>query len=297
MKKVLFVCTGNTCRSPLAEAIFKSKVDDNFYCESRGTYTREGISAAENSIEYVKNKKINLDNFKSKQITKDDISEYDYIVTMTDAHKELLVDWTNDTVNNIYTYKELLEQEGDVKDPYGQDYEEYEKIGSYFEETMDKVINKIKNLNKLYIGCDHGGFELKEFIKQYLIENTNYDILDVGTHENKRVDYPDIAFKLCDKVIKEQAKGILICGTGIGIGICANKVKGIRCAMLSDTYSARLTKEHNDSNVIALGGRVIGQELAIEIVIAWLNAKFQGGRHKKRVDKIKKYENAGETNE
>ena len=139
---------------------------------------------------------------------------------------------------------------------------------------------------KIGIGSDHGGFELKEHIKDYL-EKEGIEYLDYGTNSLDSVDYPDYGRKLSEGVISgEVDKGIAICGTGIGISITCNKVKGIRCALCSDTYSARMSVEHNNANIIALGGRVIGRDLAIEIVSVWLNSKFQGGRHEKRINKI-----------
>ena len=139
---------------------------------------------------------------------------------------------------------------------------------------------------RIGIGSDHGGFELKEHIKDYL-EKEGIDYLDYGTNSLDSVDYPDYGKKLAEGVISgEVDKGIAICGTGIGISIACNKVKGIRCALCGDTYSARMSVEHNNANIIALGGRVIGKDLAVEIVSVWLKSQFQGGRHGRRVNKI-----------
>ena len=140
------------------------------------------------------------------------------------------------------------------------------------------------------IGSDHGGFELKEIIKKYLLEH-GYDVKDFGVNTTESVDYPDMAYPVCMSVVENECdKGILICGTGIGISIAANKVHGIRAALCSDCYSARMAKEHNNANVMVLGGRVIGSELAKEIVQTWLDAEFQGGRHENRVNKIHEIE-------
>ncbi len=140
------------------------------------------------------------------------------------------------------------------------------------------------------IGSDHGGFQLKNELIKYL-ESKDIDIKDFGCYTEDSVDYPDIAEIVCDSVVSgECEKGILVCGTGIGMSIAANKIKGIRAALLNDTFSARMTAAHNNSNVIALGGRVVGPELAKDIVDAYLNSEFLGGRHQARVDKIKKLE-------
>ena len=143
---------------------------------------------------------------------------------------------------------------------------------------------------KIAIGSDHAGFGLKETIKVFL-EEKGIDVKDFGTRSEERVDYPDYAFPLSESVAKgDEDFGILICGTGIGMSIVANKVKGIRASLCSDVYSAHSAREHNNANILCLGGRVLGEELAKEIVNAWLNASFLGGRHKRRIDKIASYE-------
>lgn len=141
------------------------------------------------------------------------------------------------------------------------------------------------------IGCDHGGFELKKVLMSFLTEK-GFEFTDEGTYDTNSVDYPDIAKKVCTKVQKGEAEfGILVCGTGIGMNICANKYKGIRAAQCSDTFSAKMTRRHNNTNVITMGGRVIGPELAKEIVFEFLTNEFEGGRHQARVDKIMEVEN------
>ena len=136
------------------------------------------------------------------------------------------------------------------------------------------------------IGSDHGGFELKEHIKKHL-EERSLEYKDFGCYDENSVDYPDIAEKVCNAINSGDAdKGILVCGTGIGISIAANKIDGIRAAHCHDVYSAEMTKRHNNANVICMGGRVIGRELAFKIIDAWLDAEFEGGRHQKRIDKI-----------
>ena len=136
------------------------------------------------------------------------------------------------------------------------------------------------------IGADHGGVNLKETVKKFL-EQKGIEYKDFGTNSTDSCDYPDYAKAVCDAVVSgEYDKGILICGTGIGMSIAANKVKGIRAAHVTDTYSAAKTREHNNANVICLGERITGCDLALEIVNAYLNAEFLGGRHQTRVDKI-----------
>jgi ribose 5-phosphate isomerase B len=143
---------------------------------------------------------------------------------------------------------------------------------------------------KIAIGSDHGGYALKEYIYQYLLE-AGYEVTDFGTHNEESCDYPVYAQKVAEAVAAgKYQRGILLCGTGIGISIAANKVPGIRCALVSDCYSARVSRQHNDSNVLALGGRVLGPELAIDIVKTWIAAAFESGRHQRRVDLIAELE-------
>lgn len=144
----------------------------------------------------------------------------------------------------------------------------------------------------IYIGCDHGGFALKQEIFKYIKEDLAEKIEDLGCYDTSSVDYPDYAEKVCRKVIAENAKGILICGTGIGISIAANKIPGIRCALCSEPFSAEMTRRHNNANVLAMGGRTVGTELAKSIVKAFLSTEFEGGRHQKRLDKISALEAA-----
>ena len=139
---------------------------------------------------------------------------------------------------------------------------------------------------KIAIGSDHGGFEYKKEIISNL-QNDGYDVKDFGTYSSGSCDYPDIAKPLAKAVAEgEYDRGILICGTGIGMSIAANKVKNIRASLCSDTFSARMTRMHNDSNILCLGERVIGAGLALDIVNIWLNTEFEGGRHQKRIDMI-----------
>jgi ribose 5-phosphate isomerase B len=144
---------------------------------------------------------------------------------------------------------------------------------------------------KIALGSDHGGFELKEAIKNYLKER-GIEYIDFGTDSTDSVDYPEFAEKVSKAVISgDGTKGILCCGTGIGISIAANKIPGIRCAVVSDTYSAQMSREHNNANVLALGGRVVGVGLALHIVEVWLNTEFSGGRHQNRINLITDIEN------
>ncbi|MCX5808166.1 MAG: ribose 5-phosphate isomerase B [Proteobacteria bacterium] len=143
---------------------------------------------------------------------------------------------------------------------------------------------------RLAIGSDHAGFELKEYIKRVLAIK-GYTLIDAGTDTNNSVDYSDFGFKVANLVSGgEVDRGILICGTGVGMSIVANKVKGIRASLAFDLYTAMQSRKHIDANILVLGARVTGQGLAEEIVDVWLNTPFEGGRHEKRVEKIMQFE-------
>lgn len=142
----------------------------------------------------------------------------------------------------------------------------------------------------LAIGSDHGGYELKKEIKD-LLDDKGIEYKDFGTDSGESVDYPEFAQPVAQAVAEgEYEKGILICGTGIGMSIAANKIKGVRAALCHNVYSARMTRRHNNSNVLTMGGRVIGADLAREIVKVWVEEDFDGGRHKRRIDKISQLE-------
>lgn len=144
---------------------------------------------------------------------------------------------------------------------------------------------------KIAIGCDHGGLEHKNAVKEHLQER-GFTVTDFGINENVSVDYPDIALPLSESVASgENDLGILICGTGIGMSLAANKVKGIRAAAVSEHFSAKYTRLHNNSNVLCLGGRVIGVGTALELVDLFVDTEFEGGRHQRRIDKITAIEN------
>ena len=157
---------------------------------------------------------------------------------------------------------------------------------------MPRLSSKNLKDKKSQIGlaCDHGGFELKEELKAYL-GSLGVEPVDLGTFNEDSVDYPDVGAMAAEKISRgELEKGILLCGTGIGMSIVANKFPGVRAALVNDLYSSRYSREHNDANILILGGRIVGKDLAKEIVKVWLETPFAGGRHQRRLDKIKALE-------
>lgn len=143
---------------------------------------------------------------------------------------------------------------------------------------------------KIAIAADHGGFELKNSMVEY-IKSLGNEVVDLGTNSADSVDYPDYAKKVCEEIQKGNCElGILICGTGIGMSLAANKFKGIRAACVSDVYSAKMSRNHNNANVLCIGARVVGDEVAKLIIKTFLENKFEAGRHQRRVDKIMSFE-------
>lgn len=147
-------------------------------------------------------------------------------------------------------------------------------------------------MKKIALGSDHAAYEFKKEIEQYLIEK-GYDVHDYGTYSTERADYPDYGFAVGEAVVKGECElGLLFCGTGIGISIAANKVRGVRCANCSEPYSAQMARRHNNANCLAIGARTVGIELAKMVVDAFLTTDFEsGGRHEMRVSKIDSYDN------
>lgn len=143
---------------------------------------------------------------------------------------------------------------------------------------------------RVVLGADHGGYELKEAVRTHL-EKQGFAVLDLGTHSSDSVDYPEYGFAVGNAILKGEADlGIAICGTGLGISIAANKIPGIRAVVCTETFSARMAREHNNANVLALGGRVVGVGLALDIVDIFLKTEFAGGRHARRINLITDFE-------
>lgn len=146
---------------------------------------------------------------------------------------------------------------------------------------------------KIAIGCDHTAIDLKETIKKHL-QDMGHEVEDVGTYSKESCDYPIYGFKVANKIKNSEAeRGVLICGTGVGISLAANKVKGIRAVVCSEPYTAKMARMHNNAQIVAMGARVVSDGLATDIVDAFMNAEFEGGRHQRRVDILSRIEETG----
>ena len=146
----------------------------------------------------------------------------------------------------------------------------------------------------IIIGCDHAAYQLKEKIKEFMVSK-GYSIEDVGTYSESSVDYPDFGVQVASQVSDgTHQRGILMCGTGLGMSMVANKYSNVRAALCTEPFSASMSRRHNDSNILVLGGRITGEELAYEIVGVWLKTAFDGGRHQSRIEKFSRLGKAGE---
>jgi len=278
--------------------------------DSAGISTISGRRANEKAITVLAEEGIQLVTHSTKQVNKKLVTEADLVLTMTNYHKQYLQEKFYNIKDKVYTLKEFagVGDNPDITDPYGLSLSVYretrEEIKSALKNVFLKLDQYIFDEGKLnvvqnnimgsdftkmnvVIGSDHAGYQLKEEIKN-LLAKQNISFKDMGTASDDSVDYPDFAAKVAKAVVDEEdTRGILICGTGIGMSISANKINGVRAALCHDVFSAKATRLHNNSNVLTLGARIIGSDLAFEIVNAWLGTDFsEKDRHRRRINKI-----------
>jgi len=280
----------------LKDVLAKKNLLDKFTVTSAGLAVQAGSKASENALKVMDEIGLDLYTHEACQVTPEKLAAADLILTMTCGHKKVICHVMPELSNKAYTLKEFVGnsmEDMDIIDPFGGTVDIYRQCAQELEALLIKTVEKIirsEQKMKLAIASDHGGFVLKEYLKEIITES-GWEYVDLGPQNDDSVDYPDFAIKVAEGVAEgKYARGILVCGTGIGMSIAANKVPGIRAALCHDTFSAQATREHNDSNILALGERVVGKGLATEIVKIWLKTDFAGGRHQGRVEKIKEIE-------
>jgi len=312
MKTILFVCTGNVCRSPMAEGLFRHavKARNDFQVLSAGVGAIEGQPPSAYAVQALRELGIDISQQRSRMLTADLVNQADYIFGMTHGHVDainLLYPQAAEKTFLLREFDETLDVfEKDISDPIGGSYEVYLDCRDQIEQG---IVSLLKFIDQTFagvaggasgdrtvtvaLGADHAGYELKESLKQHLAQH-GLKVRDFGTNSMTSADYPDFAQTVARNVADQKSDlGLLVCASGIGMSIAANKVPGVRAALVFDEKMAALARQHNDANVLCLGGKFVGPEQAKKIVDAFLEAHFEGGRHARRVGKVERLDVAG----
>jgi len=306
MKTFLFVCTGNICRSPMAEGLFRHATlgRSDYRALSAGLGAADGLPPSAYSVQAMKELGVDISRQRSQMLTADLVKQADYILGMTHSHVDTITLLYPHAAEKTFLLREFDETldpfEKDISDPIGGSYEIYLNCRDQIEQGIASLLRFIEQgetsmmakavaagkTATLAIGADHGGFDLKEALKRYLQER-GVTFTDFGTHGKESSDYPDYAQLVANMVASHKAQfGLLVCTTGIGMSITANKVPGVRAAMVCDGESASLTRRHNDANVLCLSGKFTTADQARNYLDIFLTTKFEGGRHERRVNKM-----------
>jgi glycine hydroxymethyltransferase len=302
MKTVLFICTGNVCRSPMAEGIFRHAIQGrgDFRVISAGLGAMEGQPPSPYAVQAVRELGIDISGQRSRMLTPDLVQQADYILGMTHSHIDtvmLLYPQASEKTFLLREFDDTLDLfEKDISDPIGGSYDVYLDCRDQIEQGIASLLRFMgqgaiatpgaARSGTVAIGADHGGYQLKEVLKQHL-EKSGASVADFGSRSDEASDYPDYAQAVAHTVAQRRAEfGVLICTTGVGMSITANKVPGVRAALVADAQTAARARQHNNANVLCLAGESTAPEEARRIVDAFLNAKFEGGRHERRVNKM-----------
>ncbi len=305
MKTILFVCTGNVCRSPMAEGLFRQAVrgQGNYLALSAGVGAVDGHAPSPHAVRALKELEVDISNQRSQMLTAELVEKADYIFGMTHGHVDAVTMLYPQAAEKVFLLREFDDTvdvfERDISDPIGGSYDVYLTCRDQIEQgiaamlkfmeqtSMDADVNHTSaKMLKMTIGSDHAGFVLKEALREDLIRR-GVEVVDCGANSADSSDYPDFAQAVAKQVAAGRSDfGLLVCSTGIGMSISANKVVGIRAALVFDEEMAILARRHNNANVLCLGQRTTPPEQAKKILDAFLNAPFEGGRHDRRVKKM-----------
>src|SRR5438552_3194009 len=303
MKNILFVCTGNICRSPMAEGIFRLATQGrgNYRVFSAGLGAAEGQPPSPYAVQAVRELGIDISNLRSRPVTPELVRQADYIIGMTHHHIDTVMLTFPEAAEKTFLLREFDETldlfEKDISDPIGGSYEVYLNCRDQIEQGIASLLHFIEQgetpglvpshrTATIAIGADHGGFELKESLKQYLAKR-GVSVADFGAASKNSGDSPEYAQAVAHSVALRKAElGVLICGTGVGMSITANKVPGVRAALVGDEHTAAHARQHNNANVLCLSGNNTPPEQARKIVDAFLDARAETTRFERRVNKI-----------
>jgi RpiB/LacA/LacB family sugar-phosphate isomerase len=304
MKTILFVCTGNICRSPMAEGLFRHAIKgrNDFRVMSAGVGAVEGLPPSEHAVQALRQLGIDISKQRSRMLTAELVDQADFIFGMTHSHVDAVTLLYPQAAEKTFLLREfdetLGDYEADIGDPIGGSLEVYVSCRDQIEQGIASMLKYFDQTfgapagtkgfarTAIAIGADHGGFELKELLRQYL-HKKGMTVTDFGTTSREPTDYPDYAQAVARSISERQHHlGILVCTSGIGMSIAANKVPGVRAALVWDEQAAQMARQHNDANVLCLAGKGTEPELAKRIVDAFLTGNFEGGRHERRVNKI-----------
>ncbi|MDE6432273.1 MAG: ribose 5-phosphate isomerase B [Opitutales bacterium] len=295
MKNILIVCTGNICRSPLIAAILdheiiKSGLPGSYKVSSAGTFAEIGEPANTHALEAAKSLGLNISNHRAQQLTKGIIAATDLILCATEEHKEYILTRFSNAYGKCFTIADCISAKEDISDPYGEPLNAYLTIADKITRSAPHILNFIRRFfTKISIGCDHNGYQLA---KQIIQDFHNHKIIaHLPDSLKERVDYPDYAWQVTDDIVQKRADfGILICKSGIGMSIAANKSIGIRAALCNTPELAKITRLHNDANVLCLGSMFVSRRIAHEMIEVFISTEFEHGRHEKRIKKISNFE-------
>lgn len=306
MKTFLFVCTGNICRSPMAEGLFRHAVAGrgDYRVLSAGLGAMAGQPPSLHAVRAMQDLGIDISALRSRMLTPEMVQQADYILGMTHSHVDtvmLLYPVAAEKTFLLREFDDTLDAfEKDISDPIGGSYEVYLNCRDQIEQGIASLLRFLAQsevaavmpggdgakVATMALGADHGGYALKETLKRHLQER-GITVNDLGTHSADATDYPDYAQLVAQSVAARKAQaGLLICTTGVGMSIAANKVPGARAALVAEETTATLARQHNDANILCLAGKTTPPETAKRILDAFLNARFEGGRHERRVKKM-----------
>jgi len=306
MKTILFVCTGNICRSPMAEGLFRhltAKMGGRYRTLSAGVGAIDGMAPSPHAVQALRELGIDISRQRSRALTGELVRQADLIFGMTHGHVHAVGAMYPQAAEKAMVLREfddtLESYEKDIADPIGGSYQVYLHCRDEIEQGIFSMLKHLENQEgaaqpaagarpvTVALGADHAGFDLKQILKQHLASGPT-PVEDFGAHSAEPTDYPDHAQPVAAAVAEGRVDfGILVCGTGIGMCIAANKVPGVRAALCTTEEMARLARAHNNANLLCLGGRVVSAELARAIVAAFLTTPFEAGsRHERRVGKL-----------